>query len=282
MSVATLYTSSTCTIDAYRYDIICYLILMTIVSHLSAVLVLRSYTSGQILLAVFRFALVFAQIVFAGIILSSRLTTSFPTGVPDRSLTNVTTLVLPAVCFELPDPKSYSGLEEIVPASSHKDISAFSSYIITALFYLISIVYIISHVIAHYLTPGTSGEARNQEERAARFSWFWWLGIIRGCILLGAWIIWAWSVYKLYQFRSWMNSSGWMSPQSLQEDNGWSFGQFLSLFLLFAAPVSLMNAWTGYKKKQDDERESIARTSGFFPHPPGYSESDTELQHLMK
>jgi hypothetical protein len=42
-----------------------------------------------------------------------------------------------------------------------------------------------------------------------------------------------------------MNKSGWMSPQSLQEDNGWTFGQFLSLLLLGAAPLSLMNAWSG-------------------------------------
>jgi hypothetical protein len=245
LSVATIYTSAACTIDAYRYDVICYLILMTIVSHLSSVLVLRSYTSGQVLLAVFRFALVFAQIIFAGIVFSSRLTTTFPTGVPNQSLTNFTTLVLPAVCFELADPKSYSGLEEIVPASSHKDVAAFSSYIILAIFYGISTIYTISHVFAHAFTPGSSGDARDQEERAARWSYFWWLGIIRGLILLAAWILYAFSVFKLYQLRSWMNSTGWMSDQSKQEDNGWSFGQFLSLFLLFAAPVSLMNAWTG-------------------------------------
>src|SRR6266536_5398496 len=126
MSIATLYTSAACTIDAYRYDMICYLILMTIVSHLSSVLVLRSYTSGQITVAVIRFALVFAQIFFAGLVFSSRLTVSFPTRIPSDTLAMNTTLVLPAVCFELPDPKSYSGLEEI-PSSAHKDVSAFSS-----------------------------------------------------------------------------------------------------------------------------------------------------------
>lgn len=244
MSIATLYTSAACTIDAYRYDIIWYLILMIIVSHLSAVLVLRSYTNGQVALAVFRFALVFGQIFLAGLVLSARLTTSFPTGIPNPSQAMNTTLVLPAVCFQLPDPHSYSGLEEI-PTSSHKDVAAFPSYIIIAGFYGISIIYSISHILTHFFRPGASHEVRQQEERAQRGTWLWWLGIIRGLILLVAWIIWAWSVAKLYQFREWMNKSGWMSPQSLEEDNGWTFGQFLSLFLLGAAPLSLVNAASG-------------------------------------
>lgn len=244
MSIATLYTSAACTIDAYRYDIICYLILMTIVSHLSSVLVLRSYTSGQVALAIFRFALVFAQIFFAGLVFSARLTTSFPTGIPAKSQERNTTLVLPAVCFKLANPESYSGLEQI-PPHAHKDVAAFSSYIIIASFYGISIIYTLSHVLTIFFKPGASWEVRQQEERARRGTWFWWLGIIRGLILLVAWIIWVWSVAKLYQFRKWMNKSGWMSLQSLQEDNGWTFGQFLSLLLLGAAPLSLMNAWSG-------------------------------------
>jgi hypothetical protein len=297
MSIATLYTSAACTIDAYRYDMICYLILMTIVSHLSSVLVLRSYASGQITVAVIRFALVFAQIFFAGLVFSSRLTVSFPTRIPSESLTMNTTLVLPAVCFELPDPKSYSGLQEI-PSSAHKDISAFSSYIFIASFYGISITYTVSHVITHYLRPGASVEVRSQEDRAARGTWFWWLGVIRGSILLAAWVIWTWSVVKLYQFRQWMNSSGWMSVQSLQEDNGWTFGQLLSVLLLGAAPLTLMNAWngklhyimnileginggTGYNQSQSADARA-ERTSGFFPHPPAYSEQDSETQFLMR
>lgn len=276
MSIATLYTSAACTLDAYRYDIVCYLILMTIVSHLSAVLVLRSYTDGQVALAVFRFALVFAQIFFAGLVFSSRLTTTFPTGIPSPSLAMNTTLVLPAVCFQLSDPHSYSGLEKI-PPSSHKDVAAFSSYIILAAFYGISIMYTLTHVLTHLFWPGASNDVRQQEERALRWTWLWWLGIIRGTILLVAWILWAWSVVKLYQFRQWMNDSGWMSPQSLQEDNGWTFGQFLSLLLLGAAPLSFMNAWSSFRKQTE---EGIPRRSGFFPPP--YSESETEMQRLMR
>jgi hypothetical protein len=99
-----------------------------------------------------------------------------------------TTLVLPAVCFQLSDPHSYSGLEEI-PASSHKDVAAFSSYVIMAGFYGVSIIYTITHVLTHFFKSRASLDVRLQEERARRWTWFWWLGIIRGTILLVAWII---------------------------------------------------------------------------------------------
>jgi hypothetical protein len=159
VSIATLYTSGACTVDAYRYDVICYLILMTIVSHLSAVLVLRSYTSGQVALAVFRFGLVFAQVFFAGFVFSARLTSSFPTGKPPEALVRNTTLVLPAVYFMLPNPTTYFSLEQI-PSHAHKDVAAFSSYIITAIFYGGYIIYTISHVLTHLFKPGAAREVR--------------------------------------------------------------------------------------------------------------------------
>lgn len=99
--------------------------------------------------------------------------------------------------------------------------------------------------MTHYLTPGNNWETRDQEHRAERGTWFWWLGLVRGLILLGAWIIWAWSLAKLYQLRHWMNTSGWMSAQNLQQDSEWTFGQLLSVFLLGGAVLSLMNAWSG-------------------------------------
>lgn len=79
ISIATLYTESSCTVDAYRYNILCYLLLMSIVSHLSSILVLRSYVNGLKTLSVVRFSMAFAQIFFAGIIFSSRVTDFFPT-----------------------------------------------------------------------------------------------------------------------------------------------------------------------------------------------------------
>jgi hypothetical protein len=244
LSVATLYTSAACTLDAYRYDMICYLILMTIVSHLSAVLVLRSYTSGYKILALLRFGLVGCQIVFAGLVFSSRLTPSFPTGIPSADNAKNTTLVLPAVCFALVDAKSYSGLEDI-PKDNHKDIAGFASYIIMAVFYFISIIFTFAHIFTFYFMHGSSKEVRDMEDRAAKWTWFWWLGLIRGAILLAAWIIWGWAVAQLYLFRGWMNSSGWMGQQDRLAEDGWTFGQLLSVFLLAAAPLSVMNAWNG-------------------------------------
>jgi hypothetical protein len=92
----------------------------------------------------------------------------------------------------------------------------------------------------------------------------------------------------LYQFKDWMNKSGWMFPRTLQEENGWTFGQLLSLLLLGAAPLSLVNAWSGeslgdaselctddfigFNKKQEEDKSSERRESGFYSLPPLYQE----------
>jgi hypothetical protein len=244
LSVATLYTSAACTLDAYRYDIICYLLLMTIVSHLSAELARRSYTRGHKILAVIRFSLIGCQVVFAGLVFSSRLTPNFPTGIPSADQVKNTTLVLPAVCFDLANAKSYSGLEDVGKGNT-KDIGGFSSYIIIAIFYFISIIFTLAHAFTTYFKPGSSKQVRDMEDRAPRGTWFWWLGVVRGVILLAAWIIWAWTVAKLYQFRGWMNSSGWLGEQAVIEEEGFTFGQLMSVLLMMGAPLSLMNAWSG-------------------------------------
>jgi hypothetical protein len=244
MSIAILYSSSACTVDAYRYNILCYLLLMTIVSHLSSILVLRSYVKGQIFLSCIRFGLVFAQIFFVGILFSSRVTDGFPTGIPDVRGANITALVLPAVCFEQPNSRPYTGLEDI-PKSHAKDSASFTPYIILAIFYTINIIINSAHFFTYLFNKERTWELRHEDEIARRWTWFWWLGILRGLILLGAWLIWIWAVIKMYQLKRWMTTSGWMSNENLQGDNQWTFGQLISIILLGAAPLTLLNAWSG-------------------------------------
>jgi len=244
LSIATLYSSSACTLDAYRYNILCYLLLMTIVSHLSSILVLRSYVKGQVFLSCIRFGLVFAQIFFVGILFSSRVTDDFPTGIPNAKEVNTTALVLPAVCFEQPSSKPYTGLEDI-PKSHAKDSASFTPYIILAIFYTINIIITSAHAFTYLFNKERAWQLRREDEIARRWTWFWWLGILRGLILLGAWVIWIWAVIKMYQLKGWMTNSGWMSNQNLQDDNQWTFGQLISIILLGAAPLTVLNAWSG-------------------------------------
>jgi len=213
---------------------------MTIVSHLSAELARRSYTNGYKILAVLRFGLIGCQVVLAGLVFSSRLTPNFPTAIPSADQVRNTTLVLPAVCFDLVNAKSYSGLEDIEKGS--KDIGGFSSYIVMAIFYFISIIFTLAYFLTHYFKLGTPKQVRDLEDRAPQWTWFWWLGLVRGAILLAAWIIWAWAVARLYQFRGWMNGSGWLGEQAAIEEEGWTFGQLMSVLLMMAAPLSVMNA----------------------------------------
>lgn len=245
LSIATIYTSSTCTVDAYRYNVLCYLLMMTVVSHLSSVLVLRSYVNGQIVLSCVRFCLVFTQIFFIGIIFSSRITDLFLTSIPSASEQEArnTTLVLPAVCFEHGASKPYTGLQDI-PHPHNKDSAALVMYIMLFIFYGINIIITIAHVVTFFFYKKGTWERRS-EDRAKRWSWFWWLGVMRGLILLSAWVIWIWAVVRMYKLRGWMDGSGWMSAADLMNDNQWTFGQLLSVLLLAAAPMSFANAWSG-------------------------------------
>ena len=262
LSIATLYTPTACQIDAYRYNILCYLILMTIVSHLSSILVLKSYVRGELLLEMLRGGLVLAQ-VLAGLLLSARETTSFPTGIPSPENIMNTTLVLPAVCFQRENVKPYQGFQNI-PHAGHRDIATFSSYVIIVVFYAITAIYAAAHILTHTFAQGTRWEVRQREENAKQWDWFWWLGLARGMILLGAWIIWIGAVVKLYKLRGWMMGSGWMSQKSHMGDNNWSFGQLLSMSILGAAVLSFFGAWNGessryeefFSKANDDEKTS--------------------------
>ena len=243
LSVATLFSSSACTIDAYRYNVLAYLLMMTIVSHMSSVLVNRSYVEGQIMLSCVRFGLVLAQMIFAGYIYSSRVTDTFPTGVPSQG--HNTTMVLPAVCFEYPDAEPYSAFADL-PHSHSKDGAALTMYIMLFVFYGINLLITTAHVITYLEWPKFTWKyLHHNEERAERYSRFWWMGVCRGLLLLGANSMFVWALVRMYQLKHWMTNSGWMSPLNLQADNEWNFGQLLSVFMLAAAPMAVLEAWSG-------------------------------------
>jgi hypothetical protein len=117
-------------------------------------------------------------------------------------------------------------------------------YIILLIFYGINIIITIVHVFTYLFNKQRTWEVRHKETVAAKWTWFWWLGIMRGLVLLGAWIIWIWSVIKMYELKTWMTGSGWMSGANLENDNQWTFGQLLSVLLLAAAPMTLLDCWS--------------------------------------
>jgi hypothetical protein len=95
-----------------------------------------------------------------------------------------------------------------------------------------------------------------------------------------------------------MNGSGWLGEQAAIEEKGWTFGQLMSVLLMMAAPLSVMNALrskfsfkisskkckltvdSAYKDKQTEDKE--ARMYGFHPYQPVHQGSQMEMQHLMR
>jgi len=265
LSIATLFFSSACTIDAYRYNVLAYLLMMAIVSHMSSVLVLRSYVQGQVVLSCVRFFLVLAQMIFAGYIFSSRVSDTFPTAVPSEG--HNTTMVLPAVCFEHPGSEPYSALEDI-PKSHTKDSAALTMYIMLFVFYGINLIITSAHVITYLRFPEyTWQKLHKKEEKAKVGSWFWWMGTFRGLVLLAATVIYIWAVIKMYELKHWMTNSGWMVGINLQNDNQWTFAQLLSALLLAAAPMAVLGAWSDFKLERKNIAEERAERLGIGPRP---------------
>lgn len=217
---------------------------MAIVSHVSSVLVLRSYTQGQIVLSFVRLSLLLAQGVFVGYIYSSRVSDTFPTSLPSQG--HNTTMVLPAVCFENPDSTPYAALKGAAHTTQYTDGTALLMYIMLFVFYIINVTINIAHIITYTAWPSKSWNILHKiEEGAKAWSWFWWMGAIRGLILLGANVMFVWALVRMYQLKHWFLESEWLSPASLQADNDWTFGQLLSVFILAGAPLAVLGAWSG-------------------------------------
>jgi hypothetical protein len=118
-------------------------------------------------------------------------------------------------------------------------------YVVLFIFYGINFLITVAHVFTYFFASKKTWQLRDEDRNAKTGSWFWWLTVFRGLILLSAWMIWIWAVVKMYQMKLWMMGSGWITGINLQNDNQWTFGQILSVLLLSAAPITFLNAWTG-------------------------------------
>jgi hypothetical protein len=99
LSVSTMYFETICEISAYHYNIVCFLVLLSIVSHLVGIVGLRGYTTKRPQwLGIIRMLLIAVQVFLVFRLFSGRSSSLFPIYPPADS--NLTSLVLPFVCFQ--------------------------------------------------------------------------------------------------------------------------------------------------------------------------------------
>lgn len=118
-------------------------------------------------------------------------------------------------------------------------------YIILFIFYGINIIITSAHAFTYVFAKSKSWQTRDHDFSSKPGTWFWWLGYLRGCVLLSAWASWIWATVKMYEMKTWMMNSGWMSGANLKNDNELTFGQLMSVLLLGGAVLTVRNDWSG-------------------------------------
>jgi hypothetical protein len=82
-----------CQISAYHYNLVCTMLLMSIITHLNTLINIPDFLYKGKTVATYRLIGIFAQFVLSGIVLSARNTSTFPS--QPSSLA-----IMPAACFE--------------------------------------------------------------------------------------------------------------------------------------------------------------------------------------
>ena len=219
-----------CSISAYHYDIVCNLVLMSVVTHLCSITFITPYFH-HIGLGVARIVLILLTFSFAVYMLAERNNPSFPTGKPNYAPTNSTRIpyfTAPAACFMSGNINITNHAEKtfiVLKGSSH--VSGFIEYVIFFIFAPFSLVLAI---IYSCVTP---------EKRPKLMCVLWWF---RMPILVGAWVITIATMHEFWSMRAWMHKSKWPADTA---EYDWTFGQFLPLLLMMLSGLAFIKAFYG-------------------------------------
>ena len=221
-----------CSISAYHYDIVCNLVLMSVVTHLCSITFITPYLHHHaILLGIARVLLIGLTFLFASFMLAERNNHHFPTGKPDYAPTDSTQipkLIAPAACFVSGNDNIGNWVKEdfkILRGSKH--VTGFAQYAILVTFTVFSF-----GLAATY--------PRVCPIKHPRIMSLLWLA--RVPLLIAALVIAITTTREFMQMRAWMHDSIWPADAS---EYDWTFGQFLPLLLMMLAGLAIVEAFSG-------------------------------------
>ena len=222
-----------CSISAYHYDIVCNLVLMSVVTHLCSITFIHPYFHHRaILLGIARVLLIGLTFLFAVFMFAERNNPWFPTGKPSYAPTNSTQipkLIVPAACFVSGNNNITNwAMKDIeITLSATMDSSGSIEYDILINFTIVSFGVA---AIYPFLTP---------EKHPKFMRWLWWT---RVPLLMAAWATAIAAFVKFWRMRTWMHNSIWPADNA---ENDWTFGQFLPLLLMMLAGLAFIEAFSG-------------------------------------
>jgi hypothetical protein len=226
-----------CTIQAFYYDLVCAMLLMSLVTHLNSIISISKFIHKGKHVATYRSLAMIAQIVLTGLIFQSRNSSDFPS-------TPNSLAIMPACCFmdlNSTDPLGVSGLgintagnasEFILDAIHTAEKSpAFAQYIVLIVFLIFSAVI----AIVNWL------EAQEvQLHHCVRYMNIATSGIMSIASL--AVTVWAYQGYN--DLRAGMELNGWYQSDSTNSTT-WTFAQIVPLALMASSSITILTALTG-------------------------------------
>lgn len=223
-----------CSISAYHCDIVCNLILMSLVTHLASLAVISRYFSNWFL-GPLRVVLIIFAFSLTGVMFAERDNTRFPTGVPKASATSNTTaplLLASAACFTSENinvTDQFRTQLDIFEGATR--VSGLAEYAVLFIITIFGLVMAVSQSIV-------TSSSRSRVHLCARQ----WIFVFRLILLVGAWGIAIAAYLKFNSLRKWLAASPWPSDNA---ENKWDFGQLVPCFLLLLAPLAFFEACGG-------------------------------------
>ncbi|KAI1324420.1 hypothetical protein F5Y16DRAFT_424041 [Xylariaceae sp. FL0255] len=234
-----------CTVSAYHYNIVANMLLLTCVTHLMSVTIVRNYWKFP-WLSLIRIASIGGVFIVTGLLFTNQNATAhrFPTDLPLANETD-SLMFLGAACFEdssstavatfqdstkSPDAFFVNTIENSTPDNK---IHGWNWYVLTLLYYGAAIIVeSIRFIRRSARRKGWRGRLGQKARRCCTsrlirlpVEWMFLIYLLGG-IVISAIVVFKSSTY-IFDLRSWVANSGWIQVQNgLNPEDDWtSFGQ---------------------------------------------------------
>ena len=240
LCASTLFSKVRCTVNVYHYDVICNLVLISILSHLAGTLGLRGYTTHKPkALGLVRIVLMTVQAVFVAMLFWKRHESNFPTQAQTGTDYLNTPFILAVACFQ--NGANETLLQEFDTDHSSGGIGLLAFVFI---FYLLMLtVAWLQMLCIDYQAGPSEGEMPNWSgDTGDRLRII--LGWTRPVIIVYTTAVLIVTALDLLKLRSWMGASGWLGKDN--DENEWTFGQLLPVVLTGFTLLAFLDAVPDY------------------------------------
>jgi hypothetical protein len=220
-----------CEVSAYIYNLVCFLILMSVVSHLNALTNTRNwfgepnaYRLRGVIFGLFKIAPIVATIVMTGIMLAARIGTTFPSEAGQAAS-------FPAACFENVDEDAPIEQLGLVGNTAEWAKNGFIQYMILVLdLFVVFVILVIA---------GLKKIGRRRDGFRAKLSL-----ILRFVSTLATTGVNIWLTISYCQMRRTMESNpDWYQQPSATDE--YSFYDVATWLLFASSIITITKAWSG-------------------------------------